>query len=389
MFVDLHAHYPMHVIPPERRDAHERLKAWRRERLRTMIVRFLSRWFNYQGPRGEPSVTLDRMREGDVGVIFSALYEPFDEIDLDERYGAPPRERYFDDLLAQIKDVEDDIARHQRGGVNVAIARSPQELSAALAEGKQVLIHSLEGGFHLGPQESEIARHVAELARRGVVCITVAHLFWRGVATNSPALPFMSDRCYERLFPQPGGEGLSELGSVLVTAMVDEGILIDITHMSERAIADTFALLDHLDGERPIPVVATHMACRFGALNYNLSEEAIRRVGQRGGLLGLIACARYVSDGEAKPESFEDSIRLLRKHIDRICDITGSTDHVAFGSDLDGYIKPALPGIEHLGRMRALHDALVEAYGATTAEKFTSGNALRVLESSWRGGAAG
>ena len=36
--------------------------------------------------------------------------------------------------------------------------------------------------------------------------MTVAHLLYRQVATNAPALPFMSDSTYNRLFPQPQGE---------------------------------------------------------------------------------------------------------------------------------------------------------------------------------------
>jgi microsomal dipeptidase-like Zn-dependent dipeptidase len=74
---------------------------------------------------------------------------------------------------------------------------------------------------------------------------------------------------------------------------------------------------------------------------------------------------------------------LLCEHIDKICEVTGSRDHVAFGSDLDGYIKPALPGLEHHGRMHALQQALIERYGEAAAERFTSGNALRVIRCGW------
>jgi microsomal dipeptidase-like Zn-dependent dipeptidase len=388
MLVDLHAHYPMHVIPPERRGAHARLKSWRGERWRSLIVRLLSSRLNYQGPGDTPGVTLELMREGDVGVIFSALYEPFDEIDLSRRYGSRPRESYFQDLVVQLEDVEKDIAEHRRAGAAVEIARTPQELTQAVEQGRQVLLHSVEGAFHLGADAEEVAGNVARLADRGVVCVTVAHLFWRGVATNSPALPFLSDRCYERLFPQPKGIGLSELGRAAVTAMAEHGILVDITHMSPEAVADTFELLSGPTGEPLAPVIATHMACRLGSLTYNLDDATIRRVGEHGGLLGLIACEHYISDGESKPAGFEDSLGLLCKHIDRICEVTGSSDHVAFGTDLDGYIKPALPGLEHLGRMRRLQDGLTDRYGAQLAEKFASANALRVLKTGWRGSRA-
>ena len=59
--------------------------------------------------------------------------------------------------------------------------------------------------------------------------------------------------------------------------MIDEGILVDITHMSARSIDDTLALFDRRDPDRRIPVLATHMACRFGRLEYTFTDETIRR----------------------------------------------------------------------------------------------------------------
>ncbi len=73
----------------------------------------------------------------------------------------------------------------------------------------------------------------------------------------------------------------------------------------------------------------------------------------------------------------------LFAHIDRIAEVSGSFDHVAVGSDLDGYIKPALTGLEHMGRMGAVQQALADRYGAVDAEKITSANALRVLRGAW------
>ena len=208
MLIDLHAHYPMHVTPRARRRTHAQLERWRRAWLRAWIVRLLSRFFNYQGPGDEPGVTLELMRHGDVGVIFSALYCPFDEIDLGKRYGAPPENGYFCDLLEQLEDVEADVRAHRDAGAHVTIAHSPEELEQALASGAQILIHSVEGGFHLGATDEQVREHVATLARRGVVCITVAHLFWRKLATNAPALPFMPDWLYRLIFHQPRHVGV-------------------------------------------------------------------------------------------------------------------------------------------------------------------------------------
>jgi microsomal dipeptidase-like Zn-dependent dipeptidase len=381
MLVDLHAHYPMHVLPQPRQGTHAQIERWQRARLRAEVVRLLSRFANYQAPGDEPGVTPEYMREGDVGVIFSALYCPFDEIDLAKHYAAPPVSRYFDDLLEQLEEVEREVASHHEP--DVTVAHSPQELDRALAARKLALIHSVEGGFHLGATEQQVHDHVAILAGRGVVCVTVAHLFWRRMATNAPALPFMPDRLYRFLFHQPR-RGLTALGRSVLEALATNGILIGVTHMSEAAMYETFDLLDELGGEDRIPVIATHTAYRFGRLGYNLSEDAVRRIAKRGGLLGLIACKHYISDGLPEPSAFDDSFALLCRHIDKICGLSGSNDHVAFGSDLDGYIKPALPGLGDLGRMRPLQKALDERYGKSVAEQFSSGNALRVVKAAWQ-----
>jgi microsomal dipeptidase-like Zn-dependent dipeptidase len=207
----------------------------------------------------------------------------------------------------------------------------------------------------------------------------------RAVATSAPALPFLPDRLYDFAFPQPD-EGLSELGRAAVRAMVGAGILVDVTHMRDRALEDTFALLDELDGgQHTVPVVATHMACRFGKLHYCLPDSAIRRIADRGGVMGCILCEHYITSGlPGKATDFDSSVAALCRHIDRIRDVTGSFDHVAIGSDLDGYIKPALKGLEHMGHMRRLQDALAVRYGSRDAARICSENALRVLRSAWR-----
>lgn len=381
MLVDLHAHYPMHLVPGARARTHERLRAWRRERWRARVVALISRLANYQGPGDEPAVTEPLMRAGDVGVALSVLYQPFDEIDLHEPYGARPRPGYFADLLDQLALVEDDVA----GREGISVAHGPDELDAALAAGEIALIHAVEGGFHLGDHPDEVAERVATLADLGVAYVTLAHLFWRRVATNAPALPFLPDRLYHLLFRQPRDQGLSDLGRAAVEAMIQHRVLVDITHMSPASIADTLALFDERDPARTVPLIASHMACRLGSLEYCLDDETIRRVAERGGLLACILCEHYVADGQrGRPDDFESSCRALFGHVDRIRELTGSHEHAAIGSDLDGYIKPALPGLEHMGCMGPLQAALRDRYGPAVGDRIASGNALRVLREGWR-----
>jgi membrane dipeptidase len=380
VLVDLHAHYPMHVVPQERADTRAAVRARRPDgRWKAILVDLLSRMFNYQGPGDTPSVTVERMREGDVGAILSVLYAPFDEMDLELPYGAPPRARYIDSVLDQIDSVEKHVAGEALGAT---IARDPAALDAAIEAGQSAIVHCIEGGFALGATPAEIDANVKTLAQRGVAYVTLAHLFWREVATNAPALPFMPDKLYRLVFGEPK-QGLTELGKAAATAMAREGVLVDITHMSDRAVDETFATLDS-----NVPVIASHMACRFdSSAEYNLRDETIREIARRRGIMGVIACEHWASEGppKRKVKTFEDSFELVCAHIDRIERVTGSHEFAGIGSDLDGWIKPALPGLEHLGRMRQLQDALAARYTPEVAAKIAGGNALELLRRAWRG----
>ncbi len=380
MLVDLHAHYPMHVIPREQGDTRAAVRAPRHGgRWKAILVDLLSRLFNYQGPGDKPSVTVELMHAGDVGAILSVLYSPFDEMDLDLPYGAPPRAQYFQSVLDQIDAVEAHVAGEPLGAT---VAHDPAALEQAILAGRSAIVHCIEGGFALGATTAEVDTNVTTLAHRGVAYVTLAHLFWRGVATNAPALPFMPDGLYRRVFSEPA-EGLTDLGRAAATAMAREGILVDITHMSDRAVDETFTVLP-----ADVPVIASHMACRFdGSSEYNLRDATIREIAQRRGVMGVIACEHWAGSGppKRKLKGFDDSFELICAHIDRIAQVTGSHDFAAIGSDLDGWIKPALPGLEHLGHMKALQEALAARYGADVSAKISGGNALELLKRAWRG----
>ena len=78
--------------------------------------------FNYEGPGEEPGVTIELMREGDVGVLLSVLHNPLDEMDLSKSYGAPPDGTYLPSLLGQLEFVEESVASDP----GVAVAHSPE-----------------------------------------------------------------------------------------------------------------------------------------------------------------------------------------------------------------------------------------------------------------------
>ena len=387
MIVDLHAHYAMHLLPQSAgtpidlfstANGRDRL----RDRIRARLIGFASRIANYRSFESGPRVTVPQLQQGRVGVALSVVYSFFDELDLDAPYGAPPGADYLPRLIRQLDMVEADIDDGHAGAA--AVVRDPGALDRELESGRVVLIHCVEGGFHLGETPEAVDAAVTTLARRGVAYIVLPHLLWRGVATNSPALPFLPDWLYRLLFPQPE-LGLSELGTAAVRAMVREGVVIDLSHMSTRALADTFELLDELDPDRRVPVIASHSAFRFGHQEYGVDEETVRRIAGRGGAVGLIFAQHQLNDGvrRGNTSSFEDSFEVICRHLDRVAEISGSHEYTAIGSDFDGFIKPTMGGLESMTDMAQLEEALREHYGAEDAERICSANALRVLRSGW------
>lgn len=398
MIADMHCHYPMHLLAEDpglplegSRDPATRTMirvsgrpGWV-NKLRAFALKTAANVINYEDDRWR--VSLDELERGDVRAVFSVLFEPGAEFDFDEPYGAPPEDTYFGDLLNRLDGVEEDLKGLDPLGERHRIVSTAADLDATTAAGKVAFMHCVEGGFHLGRTVEEVRTNVGILKQRGVVYVTLAHLFWRDVATNAPAIPFLPEGLYKAIFRQPK-QGLSPLGRAAVEAMYEHRILVDLTHMSERAMDETLDLLDHLDGENEgaeatdYPVLVTHAGFRFGKQEYMLARERIGRIAARGGVIGLIL-ARHQLNESAGVRDADDPVetpRVMKAHIDAIrgCVPDHTNAYVGIGSDLDGFIKPTCAGIETAGDLATLVAPLRRDFG-DDAEMILSGNALNAV----------
>ena len=113
----------------------------------------------------------------------------------------------------------------------------------------------------------------------------------------------------------------------------------------------------------------------------NLSDNAIRRIQKSKGVIGIIFYKLWLQTG---PDDVRGDIQLITDVIDYIHRITNCFDHIAIGSDLDGFIEP-IEICSNYSKMSSIVDPIVCRYGQVAAEKILYRNALRVLHQGWAG----
>ena len=222
-----------------------------------------------------------------------------------------------------------------------AACRTAGEVEAAWAEGKHALILTVESGSALA---GDLDR-VEVLARDGVRMLT---LTWNG--ENELASGNVT------------GHGLSDFGRAAVSAMEEQGILIDVSHLNDRSFWDV------AEAARK-PFVASHSNARSvcGHLR-NLTDGQIRAMAERRCLIGLNYSVFFLQDGggEVQPDQ-------LCRHIDRFLEL-GAEHCLALGSDADGTDVPSW--LDRTEKIAGLYGLLLErGYGQELADRLFWKNA--------------
>ena len=160
--------------------------------------------------------------------------------------------------------------------------------------------------------------------------------------------------------------GLTEKGRALAKRCAELGIILDTSHLSDRAFYDT------LD-EYPMPVLATHSNFReICPVGRNLTLDMARNIAARGGVIGINLYPGFLREEGA---CTDDIIR----HIDYGLEMLGE-DFIGFGFDIDG-IKRYPEGIS---KDRSIHDQVIELllgrYSTSVVEKIAGLNVLEFLK---------
>lgn len=160
--------------------------------------------------------------------------------------------------------------------------------------------------------------------------------------------------------------GLTPFGVSAVERMNDLGMIVDVSHGSDRLVAD----VARHTGQ---PFVASHSgAARVCPWARNLTDDGIKKIADSGGVVGLDFCADFSGGGDTA----EGQKAALFRHAAAIID-AGGEDALAIGSDFDGI--PENPYLKSPADMPDFLQTLAEAFGSRVAEKIAYGNFLRVF----------
>ncbi len=228
----------------------------------------------------------------------------------------------------------------------LVFARSGTEVRKAVADGKLAGLACLEGSQGIGASLDALERAY----ERGLRMLGLVH--FQATEVGHP----MTAREFD-------GQGLTEFGHDLVAELERLGVIVDLAHLNAAGVDDALATMKR-------PFVVSHTACRaLHDVSRNLTDEQIRRVAARGGVIGLAFGRDFLGRG---------GLSRLLDHVDHLVRV-GGVETAALGSDLDGAIVPGrgLGDVTVYPRITA--GLLARGHSRDAVRKILGKNALRVL----------
>ena len=323
-----------------------------------------------------------RAQRGGLDVAFMSIYTP---PTLAEGEARPLADVLLDHVEALAR-------RHPE---KFAVATCTSDVEALAGKGVVALALGMENGTPLAqwrpPQERSLKHFVA----RGIRYVTLAH-----AVSNEYA-----DSSYD---DNERWQGLSPDGAALVEALNASGVMIDISHLSDRAAWQVLELSQ-------APVIASHSSLRHFVPGFarNMTDEMFAALAAQGGVLQINFGSAFVSTAaqswqqrrsaalaaefgdEAPPEEARRAfleayaaehpypfatIDDVLAHIDHAVAV-GGIDHVGVGSDFDGVGDTLPEGLKDVGDFPRLIEGLLgRGYEESAIAKIMGLNVMRV----WR-----
>ena len=343
--------------------------------------RLEDKWEDVTVRTEEGDFDFERASQGGLNTPFMSIYTPAEP---DEDGGS------FELANRLIDSVEAMVGRAPK---KFSVAKTPGQAETAMKQGLIGLAMGMENG---SPLEGKL-ENVAFFRKRGISYITLAHSLSNHI----------SDSSYDE---ERKWNGLSPFGREVVAEMNRQGVMIDISHVSDEAFWQVLELSS-------VPVIASHSSARHFTPDWerNMSDEMIKALADRGGVIQINfgssfltekARAWYDTMDEARDayieengfdengeeaENFRESYREdhpfpyatmddLVANFQHVIDLVG-VEHVGIGSDFDG-VGDSLPvGMKDVSDYPNLIEALLKLeYSIEDIAGIMGGNLMRV----WR-----
>lgn len=325
---------------------------------------------------------IPRLKRGRAGAVMFGVYvEPQDY----------PQPLWLPRALECIDAFHEQVRRNAK---DIEVARTAADIIRIRKSGKIAALLSLEGG-HLILDSLPLLRTYYRL---GVRSMTLAHFRTNNWADSATDVALHN--------------GLSAFGREVVREMNRLGMIIDVSHVSDKTV------LDALETSRA-PVIASHSSAKaLCDIPRNLSDDMLRAIARKGGVvlinfhsgyLDKRAYDVYIRNRDSRVREVKDTLTLhaadprrwdlvraildryyklmppvdleqLLRHIDHVAKVAG-VDHVGLGSDFDGISGMVPRGMEDVSKYPALVKGLLEmGYSDEQVRKIMGGNLLRVLQ---------
>ena len=229
----------------------------------------------------------------------------------------------------------------------IGLARTPGDLYENKRKGRKSIMLAIENGLALGGH----LQQVEHFAKRGVVYITLCH--------NGD-----NDLCDSARGCNTHG-GVSRFGEQVIREMNRLGIMVDLSHASEKSFFDALDISSQ-------PIVCSHSSARALCDHpRNLTDEQMRALAARGGVAQTTLYAGFLrTDGQA---TILDAVA----HLEHAIHVMG-IDHVGLGTDFDG--DGGVPGVADASELiNFTRQLLSRRYSERDIQKIWGGNFLRVM----------
>jgi membrane dipeptidase len=330
-------------------------------------------------------VDFPRMKEGGLDAMFFAAFTSQRERTTENTENAYKTANLMIDATYAACNKYSDMAE---------VATKSSDAARIEKLGKRAIYIGMENGFPIG---TDINR-VKEFYKRGVRYITLCH------SSNNDICDSSTDK--------NGSEhnGLSEFGIKVVEEMNKLGMMVDVSHISDKSFYDVIKL-------SKAPVIASHSSVRAIARhNRNMTDDMIRTLAKNGGViqicllddyikdpdttteyykkrkeLNLIFDTKYVSMTDEEKKALRDEWKTLKEkypktlptvadcvdHIDYVKNLVG-IDYVGIGSDFDG--GGGLDGCTDVSQFPNITAEMLErGYTEEEIRKVWGGNFFRVF----------